>query len=242
MSKPTSSFRRILVWDLPTRLFHWLIVLGVLGSWLTAEVFPRFDFHWHKLIGYTLLGLILFRLIWGFVGGRYSRFLGFVRGPGAVLAYLRSMGRRDLPAHAGHNPLGALSVLALLASLLVQALTGLCVDDGVLAAGPLAPLVDGATRGLAGLIHSVNFNILLALIALHLCAIAYYAIWRRQNLVRPMVTGHAAGDPADAGSSPPLWRSLLVAAVAAGLVLLVVLGLPEWLPKAAGGGGNFNFD
>ncbi len=241
MSDTPEPRRRILVWDLPTRLFHWLIVLGVLGSWLTAEIFRRFDFHWHKLIGFTLLGLLIFRLLWGFVGGRHSRFANFVRGPGAVLRYLPGLRSRQAEAHAGHNPLGALSVLALLASLLLQVATGLCVDDDVLAAGPLAPLVDSELRALAGKIHAINFKVLLALIALHLCAITYYAVWKRQNLVATMITGRARNLPAaEAGTSPPAWRGLLVLLLAVAMVLLIVLGLPAWLPPAGGGGSSFD--
>lgn len=241
MSEPTPSRRRILVWDLPTRLFHWLLVLGVLGSWLTAEVFRDVDFVWHKRIGICILGLLLFRLAWGVVGGRHSRFASFLPGPRRLFAYLKVFARRDGPRHAGHNPLGALSVVALLLSLLVQVASGLLVDDGILAAGPLAKLVDGKVRGLAGLVHGVNFNILLALIGLHLLAIAYYALWRRQNLVATMVTGQAAGLPAaEEGSAPGFGRFLLVAALATGLVFAIVEGLPAWLPPA--GIGDFNFD
>lgn len=240
--RPAAAGRKVLVWDLPTRLFHWLLVLGLIGSWLTAEVYRDVDFGWHKLIGSTILGLLLFRLLWGFLGGRHSRFASFVPGPRAVFAYLRVFARRDAPRHAGHNPLGALSVLALLASLLAQVASGLVIDDGILAAGPLAKLVDGELRALAGSVHEINFNVLLALIALHLLAIVYYTVWRRQNLAGAMVTGRAAGLPdSAAGTAPPLWRFLLAAGLATGLTFAIVEGLPAWLP-AAGGGGDFNFD
>jgi len=241
MPEPADPRRKVPVWDLPLRLFHWLLVLGVLCAWLTAEVYRDVDFGWHKRIGACILGLLLFRLIWGFVGGRHSRFAHFLPGPRRLFAYLRVFARRDAPRHAGHNPLGALSVVALLLSLLAQVASGLVIDDGILAAGPLAKLVDGEVRGLAGQVHEINFNILLALIALHLLAIAYYAVWRRQNLVGAMVTGRAAGlTAADEAQPPGLWRFLLAAGLATGLVFLIVEGLPAWLPPA--GPGDFDFD
>jgi cytochrome b len=238
MSDPTAPRRTCLVWDLPTRLFHWLLVLLVAGSWFTAKVVSDVDLWLHRMLGYVLLGLLVFRLLWGFVGGRHSRFVNFVRGPGAVLRYAATLGRRDADGHAGHNPLGALSVLSLLASLLLQVLTGLVNDDEILAAGPLAPLVGAELRDLAGQVHAINFNVLIGLIALHLAAILYYALWRRQNLVRPMITGSAEGLPeSEAGTSPPAARALLVLALSVAVVLVVVLGLPEWLPAASGGSG-----
>lgn len=230
---------RVLVWDLPTRLFHWLLVLLLLTSYLTVEVFSTADLRWHKLAGYAVLTLLLFRLCWGFAGGRHSRFAAFLRGPWAVLRYAATLGRRDTPPHAGHNPLGALSVVALLLSLAVQAITGLFSDNEILAEGPLAPLVDSATRQWFMTLHYANFNVLLALVILHLAAIVFYAVWKRQDLVAPMVTGQARRlPPAAAGSSPPLWRALLLLALSVAVVTLVVAGLPEWLPPAAGGGGG----
>ncbi len=234
--KASARDGKVAVWDFAIRLFHWLLVLLILGSYLTAEVFRTVDYQWHKLIGYTVLGLLLFRLMWGFVGGRHARFASFVRGPAAVLRYLGTLGTRHPEGHAGHNPLGALSVLALLLSLAVQATSGLFVDDEILASGPLASAASAGTRSLMGAIHAINFNVLLTLIGLHLAAIAYYAVWKRDDLVRPMVTGRKRGLPPEAHAAPPSpWRALLVALIAAGLVVTIVLGLPEWLP---GGGGN----
>lgn len=235
MTQRARNDGKVLVWDLPTRLFHWLLVVLVICAYLSAEVFPSVEMTWHKLNGYALLGLLLFRLIWGFVGGRHARFLGFVKGPRALLRYLKGLGSRSAQPHGGHNPLGALSVLALLLCLAVQVVSGLFVDDEVLAQGPLAPLVESETRQFLLSVHNVNFNILLALIALHLVAILYYALWQRDDLVRPMVSGHKRLPPGEAGTSPPAWRALLVLALAAGAVALVVLGLPDWLPRAAGG-------
>lgn len=229
------------VWDLPTRLFHWLLVLALIGAWLTGEIFTTFDYGRHKLIGYCILGLVLFRLIWGFVGGRYSRFAAFLRGPRTVLAYLA--GRA--PDRPGHNPLGALSVVAMLLSLLVQVASGLCADDGVLVAGPLANLAGAGLRDLAGAVHAVNVWILIGLIALHLLAVAYYALVRRRDLVKAMVTGRTrdlAAEPESRVPVTPSWgRALLALALAVGLVLLIVVGLPAWLPEAPGG-GSFDFD
>lgn len=232
---------KVPVWDLALRLFHWLLVLAILGSYLTGEIWRSVDYRWHKLIGYTILGLLIFRVIWGFVGGRYARFAGFVKGPAAVLRYAATLGRRHPEGHAGHNPLGALSVLALLLSVAVQAVSGLFVDDGILAAGPLASVASSATRDFMLSVHATNFNVLLGLIALHLLAIAWYALWKRDRLVGAMVTGRKPGLPPEAAAPPvsPL-RFLLAVAAAAGIVLLVVLGLPEWLPAPAGGGSSWD--
>jgi cytochrome b len=190
------SGRRILVWDLPVRLFHWAIVLLVLVQWLTAE-YERWDLHMPA--GYAVLALVLFRICWGFVGSPTARFAAFVRGPRAVVAYARRFLVRR-PGHTiGHNPMGAVSVLALLASLLVQAISGLFLldtDTGLLS-GPLAHLVSDETAWFATAVHGVSFNVLLTLIALHVLVVVFYVLWKRENLVGPMLVG-SRNVPADA--------------------------------------------
>ena len=230
----------ILIWDWPLRLFHWVVVLLLIGSYLTMAVWRDFDLHTHRLIGYTILGLVLFRLLWGFVGGRHARFLSFVKGPRAIFRHIGELGRRGDPGHGGHNALGALSVLALLASLLVQTLSGLFNSDDILAEGPLAGLVDAETRSFFGRVHQINFIVLLVLIGLHLAAIAFYVFWKGQGLVRAMIGGRRHDlAPEQAGTTPSFWLVVFCALVAAGLVLLVVLGLPAWLPSA---GGSMSFE
>ena len=173
-----------LVWDLPLRLFHWLLVVCMAGSWLTHELGVEW-FVWHVRIGYVTLVLVAFRIAWGVVGPKHARFASFLRGPGAVLAYLR--GRTPPPA--GHNPLGALGVVAMLLLLCAQALTGLFSNDEILNTGPLyGYLSDAQSDRLSGL-HKANFNLLIAFAAMHVAAIAWHRWRKRVDLVRPMWSG-----------------------------------------------------
>jgi cytochrome b len=207
------------IWDLPTRLFHWSLVLLVVFSVMTAKIGGNW-MDWHLRSGYAVLTLILFRLLWGFAGSRYALFAQFVRGPRAVLAYLRSAGA----AYAGHNPLGAWSVLTMLASLLVQAVTGLFANDEIATEGPLSKLVSGATVSWMTRIHSFNEKVIYALVALHVAAIAYYFFAKRENLVGPMLTGNKRGIAAEPAQDDAFVRAraALLALLAAGLVGYVV--------------------
>jgi cytochrome b len=200
------------VWDLPIRLFHWSIVALIALSWWTAE--NGFD-RVHFWSGYALLFGLVFRILWGFAGSSTARFATFVKGPAAVLAYLRDGRQRQ----AGHSPIGALSVVAMLAALAVQIATGLVqIDDEDFIEGPLAGLVDFDTAVLAHEVHETSFNILLALIALHLLAIGYYQLIRRRSLVRPMLTGRGE-IPQGVAPMKPASTGRLAACAAAALAL-----------------------
>lgn len=213
--------RRVAVWDLPTRLFHWSIVLLIGFSWWSAE--NAFD-PWHLWSGYAVLFLLLFRLLWGFVGSSTARFSSFVRGPSAVLKYLRSGG---WPL-AGHSPLGALSAVAMLLALLVQVATGLVqIDSEDFVEGPLSSLVSFETAEAAHEIHDLNFNILLWLIALHVAAILAYRLLLARRLVGPMITGHAELPPGiDPMAPAPRRRGLAVAGFSLALTAWIVAGAP----------------
>jgi cytochrome b len=204
---------RARLWDGPTRLFHWALVALVGFAWWSAEA-DHLD--WHRWSGYAVLGLLAFRLIWGVVGSQSARFSSFVRGPAATFAYLRTLFRRDHVDMAGHNPLGALSVLALLAVLIVQVSTGLfAVDVDGLESGPLSDRVSFDTgRMLAGW-HHRSFTALQVLVALHLVAVAFYLVYKRADLIGPMITGRRrfAKDPGLAFA--PVWRLLAAVAAAA---------------------------
>lgn len=179
------------VWDLPTRLFHWTLVLLVTFSIVSAKVGGNW-IDWHMRSGILILALLAFRVIWGFVGPHHAKFANFVRSPSSVMAYARSLRGASAAARvaqAGHNPLGALSVLAILAVLLLQASTGLFANDSISTEGPLAKHVSSATSDLLTKIHKADQVVIYVLIALHLGAILYYAIAKRDNLVRPMLTG-----------------------------------------------------
>ena len=177
----------IRVWDLPTRIFHWLLAAAVVGLVITANVGGNW-MNWHLRLGYAVLTLLLFRLVWGFVGGHWSRFGSFLYAPSSVLAYLRG---RAKPEHrVGHTPLGALSVFALLLILLAQVATGLMSDDEISFFGPLVRFVSGDTVALATGYHkNVGKFIVIALVVLHVGAIVFYKWVKKDNLARPMVLG-----------------------------------------------------
>lgn len=213
-----------LVWDLPLRIVHWLLVAGLAGSWLTHELGVGW-FAWHLRIGCVTLVLVAFRIAWGFVGPRHARFASFLCGPAAVLAYLRGEG----PTPAGHNPLGALGVVAMLALLLAQALSGLFANDEILNTGPLYGYVsDGQSDRLTGL-HEANFKALLAVIAVHVAAIGWHRWHKRVDLVRPMLTGRkpAGQVPADEEiEGHRLWLAAVLVVVAAVALWRVIATAP----------------
>jgi len=207
---------RVLVWDGALRLFHWITVLLVGLMWWTAE---NGIMDWHRRMGMMLVGLIAFRLVWGLIGSPTSRFASWRAGPGAILAYLKDLRGGVHRPGFGHNPAGTLSVIAMLLALCVQVGTGLfSVDVDGLESGPLAGLVSFEAGRQAAEIHEVSFNILLALIGLHLAAIVIYLIVFKDNLVRPMVTGRRAradfGEAAVSDSKASWPRVLIAVAVA----------------------------
>ena len=177
---------KVRVWDLPTRLFHWALVVCVVGLAVTAYSETALD--WHVRLGYSVLALLLFRVVWGFIGGRWSRFASFLYSPSSVVAYLRG---RPHPDHlVGHNPLGAGSVLAMLAFLLAHVGTGLVSDDESSFQGPLNRFVSSSKALAATWYHKqVGQWVLLALVLLHVAAVLYYVLKKRQALVGAMVVG-----------------------------------------------------
>jgi len=214
-----------LVWDLPVRVTHWALVLAVTGSFATHYAGIGW-FDWHRRFGYAVLVLAAFRIVWGFVGTRHARFANFLRGPGAVLDYLR--GRRGSPV--GHNPLGALGVLALLGLLLLQASTGLCANDAIMSMGPFYGWVAPELSNRITSLHRLSSDGLLALVGLHVAAVAYHAVVQRQSLVRAMITGRkaAVNVPADEaiGGSRTL-RAIAIVAVLTVALALAVRAAPE---------------
>jgi cytochrome b len=177
------------VWDLPTRLFHWTLLVCVVGAVVTAKVGGNAT-EWHFRLGLAVLALLVFRLVWGLVGGRWSRFTSFVRMPGTVLRYLRGEHRPGDHFEVGHNPLGALSVLGLLGILLAQVATGLVADDEIASTGPLIRYVSGAVSSLATTWHKTGGQwLIFTLVGLHVAAIVFYRWRKRLDLVTPMVRG-----------------------------------------------------
>ena len=213
---------RVALWDLPTRLVHWALVVLIPFSWWSAEAHHM---DWHRTSGYFIIGLLVFRLIWGVAGSSTARFGGFVRGPRTAFAYARGQGERGL----GHNPLGGWSVVAMLLLLVMQVGLGLfAVDTDGLESGPLSHWVSfDAGRSVAEL-HEINFKLLQAMILLHIAAILFYQLVRRENLIAPMIGGAKRLDAAP--DSPPVMapagRAVLVALIATGIAWWVSRGLP----------------
>ncbi|MBK9020428.1 MAG: cytochrome b/b6 domain-containing protein [Sulfuritalea sp.] len=175
--------QRILVWDLPLRLFHWLLVVCVSGSIVSAKIGGN-AMVWHGRFGLVVVGLLVFRLVWGFVGSTYARFFQFVRGPGAIIAYLRGQWHGE-----GHNPLGALSVLAMLGTLLLLVATGLFANDDIAFEGPLYALVGKDLSDRVVGIHRLVEPLIILLVVAHLAAIAFYVRIKKETLIMPMITG-----------------------------------------------------
>ena len=208
---------RIRVWDLPTRAFHWLLVLALVGSYATGEL-GWLDMQWHFRFGYAVLGLILFRLLWGFCGPRYARYSQFLHGPRVVWGYLRGDGRRWL----GHNPLGGWAVIVLLLAVLLQALTGLFNGDDIEWFGPLHDHLSNAGQKLAHRWHDSGVKVLLALAAIHVLAVLGYLLLKKQDLVTPMLHGNKDGEPVQAAESGSLLALVVCVAISAGAVAAVV--------------------
>ncbi|GAB2905622.1 cytochrome b/b6 domain-containing protein [Uliginosibacterium flavum] len=218
----TKKTRRIKLWDLPLRLFHWALLICVAGAIASIEIGENVEVH--QYFGYAILSLLIFRVIWGVVGGSHARFVSFIRGPGTVLDYLKRMKEHKGPS-IGHNPLGALSVLGMLAALFVQATSGLFLTDEIMFEAPLFKYISGATASLLAEIHEINAAIIFTLIGLHLAAILFYRFIKRENLITPMVTGNKevpAELPDQDASGGSAWLGLLVFGVAAGTVWFII--------------------
>lgn len=219
---PRTPQPAVRIWDLPTRLFHWALAVLVITSVVSAKLGGN-AMLWHMRSGYALLALVLFRILWGFAGSRYARFGSFVRGPRTVLRYARDILRRFDRSYPGHNPLGSWSILAMLGSLAVQGMSGLFANDDIVTQGPLARFVSDRTSHLLTRIHNVNEIVLYALLALHLCAVAFFFITRRENLVAPMITGDKYGHDVVAAADGALrLRALILFSLSCGLVGYVV--------------------
>lgn len=226
MNTPDSpSTVPVRVWDLPTRLFHWALLAAVATAVVTAQIGGN-AMDWHVRAGLVTGALLVFRLLWGGVGGRWSRFSQFVRSPAGVWRYLRS-GAAEVP---GHNPLGGWSVLGLLAVLLAQGLTGLMADDEIATAGPLVSRVPEDWVALATAWHKGPGQALMfTLIGLHVAAIVFYAVVKRRRLVPAMVTGDQALPPGTPASRDDGRTRLLAAA------LLAACGVLAWWVSGLGG-------
>ncbi len=222
MSDATVAVR---VWDLPTRVFHWILALCIFCS-LTSAWLGGNAMVWHLRSGYLVFTLLLFRLVWGFFGGHWSRFSSFAFAPATSLRYLRGQSRPDEHHHVGHNPLGAFSVFGLLTILAAQVGSGLFADDEISTTGPLIKFVSGKTSSLLTHWHS-RFGqwLIVALVVLHIAAVLFYLVGRSHNLVRPMLNGDktlSADVPSSIDTPGSRMLALVIFAAAAGLVTWLV--------------------
>jgi cytochrome b len=210
------------VWDIPVRVFHWALVLLIGFSWLSGKM-EWMD--WHFYSGYAVLALVLFRILWGFVGSTHARFSDFLYGPSALIAYIRTLPSRTAAKFAGHNPLGGISVVLILICVLVQTGSGLFANDDVLYEGPLYKYVSKEMSDWLTTIHKYNFNLLLTLAGVHIAAILYYLWWKSENLVKPMFTGRKLLPPGVVPAQAKMRGSglavVLLAVCAAGVWYLV---------------------
>jgi cytochrome b len=205
--------KKVLVWDLPTRLFHWLLVAAFAGAYFSGETGGNWLI-WHARVGFLIVGLVVFRLVWGFAGSTYARFATFVRGPDSIKAYLAGQWQG-----LGHNPLGALSVLALLGLVALQVGSGLfAFNDDTGFSGPFYDLVGKFAGEKATWVHHKVIDLLIIVASLHVAAIAYYVRVKKDNLVIPMITGHkeaSHGESAKGGGLVAFIVALSIAATAA---------------------------
>ncbi len=222
-----SQHKSVRVWDLPTRVFHWALATCVIGLVITGNIGGS-AMPWHFRFGYGVLSLLLFRVVWGLIGGRWSRFASFIYAPSSIIAYLQGRGH---PHHSvGHNPLGAGSVFALLGFLALQVGTGMLSDDEIANAGPLTKFVSSSTVNLVTNYHkNVGKWVLMALVLLHLAAIGFYFFKKNENLVKPMLGGDKAL-PSDTPASRDDAKSRLLAVA----VMALCVTFTAWVVKLGG--------
>lgn len=214
--------KRIRLWDLPTRVCHWLLVLAVVASVASGKIGGNL-IDWHGRIGLLIVGLVVFRLVWGLLGSTYARFAHFFPAPARIRAYLKGEWRGQ-----GHNPLGALSVFGLLGVLAFQVVSGLFSNDDIAFVGPLSNLVDRSLSNRLTGLHHLSANLLFALVGLHVAAILFYLHGKKENLLKPMFTGwkHVEeGESAQGGG----FLALIVALAIAGAAVYGASGL--WIPE-----------
>jgi cytochrome b len=213
---------RVLVWDLPTRLFHWLLLICVILSFVTGNIGGN-AMEYHLLSGYAILALLIFRLAWGFVGSRTARFSSFVKGPATVLSHVGVLlQKKTEPPYLGHNPLGGWSIVAMLLVLFVQVATGLFANDDILTEGPLYVWVSKETSNMLTWVHLINRFVLVALIAIHIFAVFFYFFFKHENLIVPMITGRKRWKAAvenPAGSN--LWAAAIFGLASLAVYILV---------------------
>ncbi|MCW1402646.1 cytochrome b/b6 domain-containing protein [Novosphingobium sp. MW5] len=218
--------RKTRLWDLPIRLVHWSLVVLIPAMWWTAE---NGDLSTHMTLGYVILAIVLFRIIWGFVGSSNARFSQFLKGPGAVMAHL---GGKAQKAYAGHNPAGGWSVLALLLLLATQLGLGLFALDEDNVGSLLTSMVSYDTARAMADLHEIGFNVILAFVVLHIGAVIYYSLVKKDRIVPPMITGSRdLPDDVEAPRIAPLWKAVVVLILTSAFAWWIAKGAPTSLEE-----------
>ncbi|MEP3197281.1 MAG: cytochrome b/b6 domain-containing protein [Lentilitoribacter sp.] len=214
-----NSTAKVKVWDVYIRIFHWLLLICILVSFISFRL-DEMDIHF--ISGHCVLALLIFRVIWGVIGSRTALFHTFIKGPGAILNYVKNPSSEKFKGMIGHSPIAALSVIAMLVVILVQVGTGLISDDEILLQGPLAKYVSGDMSYQATTYHGINAKLIIGLIVLHLAAIAFYRFIKKDNIVKPMVSGQKEVTEDYAEKVPPLDEKKLIVAAMAILVSIAI--------------------
>ncbi len=218
-----------LIWDLPLRLFHWLFALSIFAAWYTSEQEGEMV-EQHMLLGYFILGLVIFRILWGFVGTKHARFSEFFPTPAKISAYVKALKSGEQLRYAGHNPLGSLMVLLMILLILLQAVSGLFINDDIFSEGPYYGVLGAELQQAMEFIHHNVFDVMIYAIGLHIFAVLYYRLKKKIDLITPMITGKKPSDSvtsSDAISGSRILVALVVAAAVAAFVYwLVVVNAP----------------
>lgn len=221
-AQSSQSVSSVRLWDLPVRLFHVLLITLITLQYASGE-FGLLNMNWHFYLGYATLALILFRILWGFFGSDTARFVNFVRGPRAIVQYMRGLFSTNSQTVIGHNPLGGWSVIAMLICIAIQSITGLFTTDDISEYGPLAEKVSTSMVEVMTRVHHLGQKFLITLIILHLLAIIFYRVFKKENLIWPMITGNKRGiieiKPLHFVG---LGRALLLLIISGGIVAAVV--------------------
>ena len=201
-----------LIWDIPIRVFHWLLVLLLVGSWYTVVI--EYNMDNHMRIGYAILALLIFRVVWGFIGPKYSRFSSCIYSPKETIAYLKTFFTKKTGSYAGHNPLGSIAIFALVASIMFQAVSGLFATDDFYVFGPFSYWVSPDTSFRLTSLHYQNFDLLVVLGGVHIVAVFYYLLFKRENLITAMFTGRK-------NKTDDRWQAIKSSKLITALVLII---------------------
>ena len=221
--------KQYLIWDLPLRLFHWLFAMAIVGAWYTSDQ-DNDLIEYHMLLGYFILGLVIFRVVWGFIGTKHARFSSFIPSFSRLINYIKHFNDSELKPSVGHNPLGSLMVVVMIALVLLQAISGLFMNDEIFSSGPYYGSVSDEVDKVMSILHHNIFDYLIAAIVAHLLAIAFYYKVKKNNLVSPMITGKKSANQvskADSISHSKLVLAIVLAIfVGAFIYWLVVINAP----------------